>query len=377
MIYQDMGSGNSWNIVQNNEGKMKILYIITGLGFGGAEKVVCDLADQMVLKGHEVKIAYLTGDKLMKPKSSNVEIIYLALNGIKSFIPASSQYRNLLRSFRPDVVHAHMVHANIFVRLNRINQKIPKLICTAHNSNEGGNIRMLAYKYTNFLSDINTNVSKEASQAFINNGAFTKENLITVYNGIDLNKFKFSNSKNDIVSIDDGFTNFLSVGRLNEQKDYPNLLNAISQLDVNLKVRFNIVGDGELRLAIENLIDSMGIKNKVNLLGRRKDIATLMHQSDFFILPSKYEGFGLVVAEAMACGTFVIATDCGGVREVLGDTGILVSPQDSQALAQAMQQALSLTDEQIEVNNKRARKRIEELFSLEKSVEKWLEIYTA
>ena len=356
---------------------MNILYVITGLGLGGAEKVVCDLADQMVLKGHEVKIAYLTGDKLVIPRSPNVEIIYLALNGIKSFIPASSQYRNLLRSFRPDVVHAHMVHANIFVRLNRINQKFPKLICTAHNSNEGGNIRMLAYKYTNSLSDINTNVSKEASQAFINKGAFTKENLITVYNGIDLNKFKFSNSKNDIVSIDDGFTNFLSVGRLNEQKDYPNLLNAISKLDVNLKVRFNIVGDGELRLAIENLIDSMGIKNKVNLLGRRKDIATLMHQSDFFILPSKYEGFGLVVAEAMACGTFVIATDCGGVREVLGDTGILVPPQDSQALAQAMQQALSLTDEQIEVNNKRARKRIEELFSLEKSVEKWLEIYEA
>lgn len=374
---QGMDDGILWSIVQNDENKMKILYVITGLGLGGAEKVVCDLADQMVLKGHEVKIAYLTGDRLVIPKSSDIEIIYLALNGIKSFIPASIQYRNLLRSFRPDVVHAHMVHANIFVRLNRINQKIPKLICTAHNSNEGGNIRMLAYRYTNLLSDINTNVSKEASQAFINKGAFTKENLITVYNGIDLNKFKFSNSKNDIVSIDDGFTNFLSVGRLNEQKDYPNLLNAISQLDVNLKVRFNIVGDGELRLAIENLIDSMGIKNKVNLLGRRKDIATLMHQSDFFILPSKYEGFGLVVAEAMACGTFVIATDCGGVREVLGDTGILVPPQDSQALAQAMQQALSLTDEQISSNNIRARKRIEELFSLEKSVEKWLEIYEA
>ena len=374
---QGMDDGILWSIVQNDENKMKILYVITGLGLGGAEKVVCDLADQMVLKGHEVKIAYLTGDRLVIPKSPDVEIIYLALNGIKSFIPASIQYRNLLRSFRPDVVHAHMVHANIFVRLNRINQKIPKLICTAHNSNEGGNIRMLAYRYTNLLSDINTNVSKEASQAFINKGAFTKENLITVYNGIDLNKFKFSNSKNDIVSIDDGFTNFLSVGRLNEQKDYPNLLNAISQLDVNLKVRFNIVGDGELRLTIENLIDSMGIKNKVNLLGRRKDIATLMHQSDFFILPSKYEGFGLVVAEAMACGTFVIATDCGGVREVLGDTGILVPPQDSQALAQAMQQALSLTDEQISSNNIRARKRIEELFSLEKSVEKWLEIYEA
>lgn len=358
---------------------MKILYIITGLGLGGAEKVVCDLADQMVLKGHEVKIAYLTGDKLVIPRSPNVEIIYLALNGIKSFIPASSQYRNLLRSFRPDVVHAHMVHANIFVRLNRINQKIPKLICTAHNSNEGGNIRMLAYRYTNLLSDINTNVSKEASQAFINKGAFTKENLITVYNGIDLNKFKFSNSKNDIVSIDDGFTNFLSVGRLNEQKDYPNLLNAIALLDKKLgtPVKFQIAGDGVLRLELENLIDKLNLNAYVELLGNRKDIPQLLNNSKFFILSSKHEGLPTVVIEAMACGCFVIATDCGGTAEIMGDTGILVPPQDSQALAQAMQQALSLTDEQIEVNNKRARKRIEELFSLEKSIEKWLEIYEA
>lgn len=94
-----------------------------------------------------------------------------------------------------------------------------------------------------------------------------------------------------------------------------------------------------------------------------------------FYIVLKNEGFGLVVAEAMASGTFVIATDCGGTAEVMGDTGILVPPQDSQALAQAMQQALSLTDEQILANNIRARKRIEELFSLEKSVEKWLEIY--
>ena len=72
---------------------MRILYVITGLGLGGAEKVVCDLADQMVLKGHEVKIAYLTGDRLVIPRSPNVEIIYLALNGIKSFMCDSNNFK--------------------------------------------------------------------------------------------------------------------------------------------------------------------------------------------------------------------------------------------------------------------------------------------
>lgn len=65
-------------------------------------------------------------------------------------------------------------------------------------------------------------------------------------------------------------------------------------------------------------------------------------------------------------GTFVIATDCGGTAEIMGDTGILVPPQDSHALTHAMQQALSLTDEQISSNNIRARKRIEELFFIRK-----------
>lgn len=358
---------------------MKILYVITSLGLGGAEKVVCDLADQMFLKGHEVKIVYLTGDKLVIPKSPNVEIIYLALNGIKSFIPASIRYRNLLRNFRPDVVHAHMVHANIFARLNRINQRIPKLICTAHNSNEGSKIRMLAYRYTNLLSDINTNVSEEASQALIDKGAFTKDNLITVYNGIDLNKFNIHKTKNEFISVQQNIINCISIGRFNEQKDYANLLSAIALLDKKLEspVKFQIAGDGELRPKLEILINELNLKSYVELLGNRKDIPQLLNNSKFFILSSKHEGLPTVVIEAMACGCFVIATDCGGTAEIMGDTGILVPPQDSQELAKAIQQALSLNNKQIEANNQRARQRIEQLFSLEKSVEKWLQIYEA
>ena len=352
---------------------MKILYVITGLGMGGAEKVVCDLADQMSLEGHEVKIAYLTGDKLVTPKFPNIEIIYLALNGVNSFIPASFRYRELLKKFRPDIVHSHMVHANIFARINRIGCAIPKLICTAHNSNEGGKFRMIAYRLTNFLSDFNSNVSQEATDSLISKGAFNKNNLTTVYNGIDLNKFKLlkANKKNDEIM-------FLSVGRFNEQKDYPNLLHAVTTFHKSLKQKkcmFSIAGDGELRPQIEALIKQLGLKDHVTLLGRRDDIPQLMQEADFFILPSAYEGFGLVVAEAMACGAFVIATNSGGVAEVMGDTGILVPPQDSQALAAAIQKALSLSDEEIAQNKIKARKRIEDLFSLEKSVKRWLEIY--
>ena len=257
-------------------------------------------------------------------------------------------------------------------RLNHLSFKYIRLICTAHNSNEGGRMRMLAYKLTNFLSNLNTNVSQEASKSLISKGAFNKNNLITVYNGIDLNKFNFFNkdkNSNELI--------FLSVGRFNKQKDYPNLFKAISSLKnkINKELKFYIAGDGELRPQLEQLIVDLGIANNVVLLGKRSDIPSLLNKADYFILSSRHEGLPTVVIEAMACGTFVIATDCGGSAEIMGDTGILVPPQNSEALAEALKEAVNKTHLEIQENNLKARQRVEELFSLEKSVQNWLKFY--
>lgn len=351
---------------------MRILYVITGLGLGGAEKVVCDLADQMILKGHDVKIVYLTGSVLVKPISSRVELLPLHLNAASNVFSASREYKKIISDFSPDVIHSHMIHANIFARLNHLSFKYIRLICTAHNSNEGGRVRMLAYKLTNFLSNLNTNVSQEASESLISKGAFNKNNLITVYNGIDLNKFNFFNkdkNSNELI--------FLSVGRFNKQKDYPNLFKAISSLKnkINKELKFYIAGDGELRPQLEQLIVDLGIANNVVLLGKRSDIPSLLNKADYFILSSRHEGLPTVVIEAMACGTFVIATDCGGSAEIMGDTGILVPPQNSEALAEALKEAVNKMPLEIQENNLKARQRVEELFSLEKSVQNWLKLY--
>ena len=355
---------------------MKILYVITGLGLGGAEKVVADLADQMTLLGHNVKIVYLTGEVLVRPTSSDVEIIALHLNSAKDFISASTEYQRLIKSFRPDVVHAHMVHANIFARLNRILCPVPKLICTAHSSNEGGKARMAAYRLTNHLADANTNVSTKATEALINKGAFSKNNIITVYNGINLRKFE---KIHDNINLDKNVLNLISVGSFSDAKDYPNLINAFAILKSrnNSNIKLTIVGDGELRPQIESLIKELNLDKDITLLGRRSDISELLSAADIFLLASKFEGFGLVVAEAMACECYVVATDSGGVAEVMGDTGKLVPTQDSKALAGAIDQTIILDKRDILQNNKKARARVEQLFSLESSVQKWLSLYEA
>lgn len=365
---------------------MKILYVITGLGLGGAEKVVCDLADHMSALGHQVKIAYLTGEILVRPKNINVDIIPLDLNNFYGLYLASKKYKKLIQAFQPDVVHAHMVHANLFTRLNRIFVNVPRLICSAHSTNEGGKLRMLAYRFTHNLSEVTTNVSNEASSNFIVNKAVMNGEILTVYNGIDLKKFIANNVDLSVLkkrlNISAEAKVLIAVGRFHEAKDYPNLINAfnifLANFDKNLFHLF-IVGDGDPAIIteIKNLIQTYNLGNNIHLLGRRDDIAELLSGADLFVLSSKYEGLPTVVIEAMACETFVVATDCGGSAEILGETGILVPIQNSEALAKGLEQAINLNEDQIRNNGKLARERVEKLFSLEASVNKWLALYEA
>lgn len=361
--------------------RLKILYVITGLGQGGAERVVCDLAEQMHKRGHSVKIAYLTGEILTRPCFDGIEIIKLDLNNLLSIPKAYAHLSKLIKNFSPDVVHAHMVHANILTRLVRLATPIKKLICTAHSNNEGGRLRMLAYRITHHLADLTTNVSNEAAQAFIAKKAVQDSDIITTYNGIDLSKFYYqSEAKNKILNelnINSGSFLMLAVGRFNKLKDYPNLLHAFKILkNRNIeKIKLLIAGDGELRDEIEGTISELDLKNDVMLLGRRDDIPQLMSAADLFVLPSAYEGFGLVVAEAMACNTLVVATDCGGVAEVLNNNTFLVPPSNSVALADKIISILDLDDEKKQENILKNIHHVKKNFSLDKIVNKWINLY--
>ena len=362
---------------------MKILYVITGLGEGGAERITSELADQMLSYGHTVKIVYLKGDIVIRPKSNDIEIIYLGLDKLVDFFKAFQNYKKLLHEFKPDIVHAHMVHANIFARICRNFMPIPRLICSAHSSNEGGWLRMIAYKLTHRFAEVTTNVSQSASNKFEEVGAVPSGKIITVYNGIDLTKFEKKNDNDKLrneLGINVDIPVFLAIGRFDEAKDYSNLLHAFSIFKETLTFKEKqpallIAGDGELRSELENLICTLNLHSDVILLGRRDDIPALLNMADFFVLSSKYEGLPTVVIEAMACETYVIATDCGGSAEIMGTTGKLIPIQNSSALSNAIHEVLKLSQASILNNNLLARKRVENKFSLKSSTERWIELY--
>lgn len=360
---------------------MKILYVVTSLSMGGAEHVVVNLADAMMAHGHEVKIAYLTGEVLVSPSNPNVEVISLGMNNVKNLLQAYIKLRSLIKKMRPDVVHSHMFHSNLLARLLRLTITIPKVICTSHSTDEGGQLRMFAYRLTDKLANISTNVSQEAVDSLISKTSIAKHRMISVPNGIDTAKFTFDNSarilKRNELKVEDAKV-ILAVGRMHKDKDYPNLLNAIASLKT-LRQDFVVLiaGDGSLRESMLSLTERLGITDVVRFLGTRNDVSDLMSASDVFVLSSSVEGFGLVVGEAMACQRVVVATDCGGVNEVVGSQGFIVEPGNSEALASELNRSLDLNAVERSKLGATARQRIIDNFSLEANVESYLELYLA
>ncbi len=360
---------------------MRIALVITGLTMGGAERQVCDLADQFASLGHDVVLIFMTGDLINKPASESVNIVNLHMKKtLIGFLRAYYIAYKTIKNFKPDVIHSHMIHANVFSRLLRLCISIPKLISTAHSSNEGGRGRMLAYRLTDKLCDLTTNVSQEAVNLYIRRGATTRSKIISVYNGIDVDKFSFNINERirlrNELGIDNSTPLLLAVGRLTLAKDYPNLLKAFSLLPCKYShAHLVIIGAGN---ELSNLLDiaaRFNISSRVHFLGMKNDVDAWMSSADLFVLSSAWEGFGLVVAEAMSCERVVVATDCGGVKEVLDGHGFLVPPKDHQSLVNAIVTALDLD---YEVKNKMvtlARKHVEEKFSLKRISQRWLEIY--
>jgi glycosyltransferase involved in cell wall biosynthesis len=361
---------------------MNIALLITGLGMGGAERQVVDLADRFAALNHNILIIYLTGEAAVFPSNPSIRVIGMGMTKTPwSFLNTYRHIRSLIQSFKPDVLHAHMVHANIMARLLRLSTKIPRLICTAHNTNEGGALRMLAYRLTDSLADVSTNVSQEAVASFITKKAVPKNKMITMYNGIDMNRFQFNSIARKTLrktgNIGDDNTLLLCVGRLNEQKDYLTMLKAFALCSYEKEgIYLWIAGIGEMKNILMQTAEELGISEKVSFLGLRHDIPELMSACDIFCLSSAYEGFGLVVAEAMACERIVVATDCGGVKEVIGKFGILVPPNSPEVFSQGVEQAMQLSPEEKYTIGSSARQKIIENYSLDTISQRWLSLYS-
>lgn len=360
---------------------MKICLVTTGLGIGGAEKQVCDLADMFHLDGHDVIIVSLTGKTLIQPENKSIKIYTLLMrkNPI-SMLSAYCELRKIIRTFEPDILHSHMLHANIFCRFLRLTTKVNVLISTAHNTYEGSKIWMNFYRYTDSLATISTNVSQASVDEFIRLHASTKRKMIAFYNGVDTNKFSFCSSSREKyrneIGVADHDILILSVGRLTEAKNHSLLIDSFSEaLKINKNLKLVIIGDGPDRHQLELQATKLGILDSFFLLGNSFNVAEWMSAADIFAMSSKWEGMPLVICEAMSTERIIISTDCGGIKEIIGKYGFLVPANDMKNYTKLLLDAITLSPEESNKLRKNARMRVVNNFSLFNVSQAWIELY--
>ncbi len=366
----------------------RVLLVLTGLGLGGAETQVVMLARRLKQRGWGVRVVSLVPPRELSEdlRGSGIPWVSLDMRSAMGLLPAGGRLIRQIRLWSPDVVHAHMVHANLLARVARLLAPVPVLICTAHSTNESGRKgssrwREFLYRVTDPLCDLSTQVSAEGLERYIRVRAFRRLKARHVPNGVDTERFRPNPEERKKLRAELGAGEafvWLAVGRLDRPKDYSTMLRACALLtEERSDARLWIAGDGPLRPALEELAAELEISRKVRFLGIRRDVPSLMNAADAFVMSSFWEGLPMVLLEAQATGLPVVATAVGGCGEIVraGETGYVVPPRDPQALARAMADLMNLSDSERHRMSENARRWIADQFSLERIVDQWEALY--
>ncbi|MCU0619613.1 MAG: glycosyltransferase [Gemmatimonadaceae bacterium] len=356
----------------------RLLLVSTGLGTGGAESQVVLLAEAWRARGWAVTIATLIDPVAFGERLAAAGVSVVSL-GMRRGIPdprAVLALAALVRRWRPDVVHAHMVHANLLARCARLLAPMPVLVCTAHSVDEGGTALMRAYRWTDGLGDLLTQVSEAGLARYRALGVVRDPaRLRVVPNGVP--SFAASTTTRDAVRAALGTaadtTVVVCVARFEAVKNHDVLLDAWARI-AHRGGELWLVGDGPLGSTVRaQAARTPGVR----LLGVRTDVPAVLAAADLFVLPSRYEGLPMSLLEAAMAGVPVVATAVGGIPEIVRDgiDGRLVSPNDAEALAAALDAALAWPADERAAIGARLRTRVADAYALDAVVATWGAIY--
>jgi glycosyltransferase involved in cell wall biosynthesis len=325
----------------------KVTHLITTIERGGAEKQLLTLASKQVESGLKVEVFFLKGKPDLKNEfeESGVEVNNLLVG--KSFLKQIFLLSKHLRK-NPSPVHAHLPKSELLASIVVQNKNF---IVSRHNAEPfwPGGPRIVSNLLSKFVCKRafqGIAISNAVRSYLIKRGEIPNSYTINVvYYGLQKDSSTNAAGLDLITNVMNGqSSNYKigTIGRLVPQKDYPTLLSAFSNVLKSIpNTDLYIVGEGYLQKDLIKLSKSLGIKDQVHWIGKTEYIKEFLSKIDLFILPSKYEGFGLVLLEAMVAKKPVIAANNSAIPEVLGKTyeGLFLTG-DVNELAQQIAKAI-------------------------------------
>jgi glycosyltransferase involved in cell wall biosynthesis len=286
------------------------------------------------------------------------------------------ELETLVRRERPHIVHVNSAKAGALGRVAAWLTHVPIRIYTVHgwsytaHTGAGSAVYLWAERLLRPLTTVTICVAESERRAGLAMRTCDEATTIVIHNGVQLPDTEVREPRGEPCRI-------VTVGRLQAPKDTLTLVRALEKLPRGAYTAV-IVGDGPDRPALEAEIGRLGLDSFVQVVGERNDVAERLAASDLFVLSSRSEGLPLSILEAMAAGLPVVATNVGGVPELVldGETGFLVPPGNPQSLAGAMERLLE--DSALRRRLGAAgRLRVEEGFHLESTRRAHLDLYTA
>lgn len=368
---------------------MNIAIVTSSLFWGGAETQIANLAPRLAARNWQVTVLAMiqNGPVAAQLKASGISVVDLGLKEgglrLSSFFKLYRMGKRLigeLKIIQPEIVHSHMVPANLICRLLRL-KKRSVLVCTAHSIIEPPAWKNLAYRITDRLCDVTTNICRAGVERSIRDGRVPAGRVIHIANGVDTKRFhrdmEDRKRLREQLGVGDRFV-WLSMGRLCREKDWPTMLKAFAIIENSNNQSFLLIaGDGPMMEETKKLILELGITNAVQFLGIRTDTPALYSCADGFIMSSSVEGLPMVLLEASSSELPIVATAVGGVPEIVEDgvTGLLAAPGDPDQLANLMSRVETMTPSSREEMGRAGRNRTVEMYDIDAIVEQWEELY--
>lgn len=315
--------------------KTKVAVVLPYFGNGGAENMVSRVVSNIDQDKVQAEVICIYGDPLgnrleKAVQEKNIPIRFIRKGKGFSFFALVRLWAEL-SEYRPDVINTHLsacVYCIPWVLFHK-----PLMLHTVHNipRRELTRIKQIPMRFIYKTGKaVPIAISEEIRRQLISYYRLKKAPEL-IYNPVDTKRFRI-----DSRHFHEGIV-VVTAGRLSEQKNQKLLIDTVKELKKEgMEIKLIILGDGPLKQELQEYVEKAGLGEAVKMPGNVDNIEDYFAEADIFALSSIYEGLPLVILEAMAAGLPILTTDVGGIRDVLGEEGILVPPGDRQAYRDAL-----------------------------------------
>jgi glycosyltransferase involved in cell wall biosynthesis len=293
---------------------LKVLHVISSPSGGGAEVLVRELGARLGDFEIDNEVYYFNSTNPSTVLNDNETVLNVSTRNLSNIFKLRKLFKQKIKEHDELIIHSHLTWPFFFTALASLGLNVC-LMHTEHNTyNRRRKIPFFKYIERWFYRRYSTIIciSEGVYDALFKwVGKSLTCRLVVINNGARIYSFILRNNKLDIIK-------FVSIGSLSDKKNFSTTIKALAKLN-SVDWEYSIIGEGPERNVLEKLIIDLGVQNRVRLVGWTDQIEKQLHNADIQLIPSLWEGFGLVAVEGMSTGLPVVASNVDGLREVLDE----------------------------------------------------------